>query len=132
MSTRRDYAAQLVSRARQARKLTLREMAEQTQLTMQTLHRFELSKSAPARKTQQRLEDFFGWERGLLANILESDTPWNVADIEKLTGGLPEAQLSDQALLWEVSQRLQSKDQQIQELQDRISELEAELDQREP
>src|SRR5690625_180104 len=109
-----DYAAQLVNRARLERNLSLAAMSEQSGINAKTINRFELSQTTPKPGIRQKLETFFGWEPGLLTRIIESDTPWNVADIEELTGGLPETKLSDEALMWELTHRMQTKDETIQ------------------
>jgi transcriptional regulator with XRE-family HTH domain len=127
MSTGLDYAAELISRARQARNLTLARMSEITGINPKTINRFELGQTTPKLATLTRLETFFGWEQGLLERIINSDTPWNVADIDELAGELPEAQLTDEALVWELTHRMQTKDEKIRELQDRVAELEMEL-----
>ena len=85
------------------------------------------SHTTPKPGLQQRFEHYFGWEPGLLTKIIESDTPWKIANMDDLIGGLPESQLSDQTLLWEITHRLQSKDEHIAHLEERIRELEAEL-----
>lgn len=127
MSTGLDYAAQLINRARQARNLSLAAMSEISGINPKTINRFELAQTTPKQGTLAKLETFFGWEPGLLQRVIASDTPWNVADIDELAGELPEAQLTDEALLWELTHRMQTKDQTIEELRDRVQELEAEV-----
>lgn len=128
MSIGLDYAAELTNRARLARGLSLATMAEETRASIHTINRFERGETTPSRLTREKLEHYFGWQAGLLTQIIDSDTPWQVADIDELTTTLPEAQLSDDQLLWEITQRLQTKDDRIHHLEERVRELEAELE----
>lgn len=44
-----------------------------------------------------------------------------------MVGELPEAKITDEALMWELSQRFQDKDDKIRALEQRVSELESEI-----
>lgn len=88
--------------------------------------RIEHAETTPHTETLDRLEVFFGWRRGLLTEVIESDHPEQITDEAGLTGQPAETELTDEALLWELTHRLQSKDDLIAQLQARVRSLEAE------
>lgn len=107
--------------------MSQRDLSAQAEVSRNSLSYFENAQQTPRVETLRKLERYFGWDQGLLTKLIASDEPWQVANIDDLTGGLPEAKLSDEALLWELTHRMQTKDQTIEELRDRVQELEAEI-----
>jgi len=125
MSAGLDYATELITQARAARGMSLEALAKESSISLRTLASF--GQVTPQRATLEKLETCFGWKPGILKRIVDSSTPWTVATISDMVGELPEAKITDEALMWELSQRFQDKDARITELEQRVSELESEI-----
>lgn len=130
----RAAVRRLVEQARTIQGITKEELAKSAQISTKTLYNFQAGDRWPHPRALRGLERALGFTPLSLDDVLEHDTPESVT-IEHLTGpgslAAPVAdpsQLSDKDLLWELTERLQSRAADARRWENEAESLRALLD----
>lgn len=124
----------LVEQARTIQGLTKEELATSAEISTKTLYNFQTGGRWPQPRAIRGLERALGFTPLSLDDVLEHDSPESVT-LEHLTGpGSPAApaadpsKLSDKDLLWELTERLQTRSADVRRWQSEAESLRALLE----
>lgn len=116
----RAAVARLVAQARHARHWSQADLAEAAGLGAKTITNIETATHPPRPTSLARLERALGMQAGVLQDVLDHDDPTVVTLEQVLEPGAPTttpaSALDDAALIWELTQRLQTRTAELERL----------------
>ncbi|WBL18470.1 helix-turn-helix domain-containing protein [Citricoccus sp. NR2] len=114
----------LVRQARTRLELTLDDLSAQSGVDRRTIINIEQGNSAGSATTRRRLERALRMTEHVLDDVEQGPNPEAIT-LDQIMDAHPVVALSDAELIWELTNRLQARNTEIEQLRARIAELES-------
>lgn len=119
-----DAVQRLIRQARTRLELTLDDLSAQSGVDRRTIINIEQGNSAGSATTRRRLERALRMTEHVLDDVEQGPNPESIT-LDQIMDAHPVVALSDAELIWELTNRLQARNTEIEQLRARIAELES-------